>query len=616
MSNVNTRGKKIILLLVVLVVGQSPLARAQPVVNPTADQLMQIMRSQAGVNIAAPVKATASFDPPQVRPGEKAVYRVVFNATAVSVNWPEKIPAPDGLNIHLNCSGQTMQPVGGEYQNFATFDYDVRADVPGEFTMPEFTAQVYGQSVPIPAAQLEVKSDLPEPHEPARQLLVEPSATNVFVGENFNVSVLLPATAAGAIEGVSDVQLNGESFVVDKNAVRQSIRQIALNGQNVTAYIYEASLTPIAAGQLNLSAQGFTAGMNFGGPISITGHLTIPGGPPKMILLDSEPVTIQVRPLPSENELPGFLGAVGNYACDFPSLTTNVLKVGEPVQFTVVIRGQKNLSRINPPLPPRVDGWQVFPAERGGIIPPTADKDAGASFKYTLIPLTETVHATPAIPFSCFDPSRGQYADLSIPSLPVTVMAGDAPTNADAALMFSENPSDSKKKSGLSQLAASPGWTTRSLVPLQRRGWFPLVQIFPALGFWGLWWWDRRRRFLEQHPEIVRRRAARRALRHEVRLLDAAAANADEANFVQHAINALQIASAPHYPATPRALVCGDVLQILTATERDGKAGEIVRRIFATADAAAFANAEEKPASLLAEKPALTEILSRLEARL
>lgn len=616
MSNVNTRGKKIILLLLVLVIGQSPLARAQPVVNPTADQLMQIMRSQAGVNIAAPVTATASFDPPQVRPGEKAVYRVVFNATAVSVHWPEKIPAPAGLNIHLNCSGQTMQAVGGEYQNFATFDYDVFADAPGEFTMPEFTAQVYGQSVPIPAAQLEVKTDLPEPHEPARQLLVEPSTTNVFVGESFTVSVLLPATAAGAIEGVSDVQLNGESFVVDKNAVRQSIRQIALNGQNVTAYIYEASVTPIAAGQLNLSAQGFTAGMNFGGPISITGHLTIPGGPPKMILLDSEPVAIHVRPLPSENELPGFLGAVGSYACDFPSLTTNVLKVGEPVQLTIVIRGQKNLGRINPPLPPPADGWQIFPATRGGLIPPTADKDAGASFKYTLIPLTATVHATPAIPFSCFDPARGQYIDLSIPSLPVTVLAGELQTNSDAALMLSENQSADEKKSGLSQLAASPGWPTRSLVPLQLRGWFPLVQIFPALGFGGLWWWDRRRRFLEQHPEIVRRRAARRALRREIRWLDQAAASENETSFVQHAVNALQIVSAPHYPATPRALVCGDVLQILTTPERDGKAGDLVRRLFTTADATAFANVTENRISLLAEKPALIAILSKLEARL
>src|SRR5471032_1658457 len=93
-----------ILLLLILVGSQSPFARAQTPGNPTADQLMQIMRSQPGVDISAPVTATAAFDPPLVRPGEKSIYRVTFNATAVSVNWPEKIPAPPDLKIRLNCS--------------------------------------------------------------------------------------------------------------------------------------------------------------------------------------------------------------------------------------------------------------------------------------------------------------------------------------------------------------------------------------------------------------------------------------------------------------------------------------------------------------------------------
>ncbi len=605
---------KIFILLLLASARPSPPAHAQMLVNPSAEQLMQIVRSQPAVDIAAPVTATASFDPPQVRPGEKAVYRVVFNATAVSVNLPKIIPAPPGLQIRLNCSGQTMQPVGGEYQNFATFDYDVRAAAPGEFTMPEFSAEIYGKPVAIPAAQLVVKTDLPEPHEPARQLLVEPSATNVFVGEVFNVSVLLPATAAGAVEGVSDIQLNGDGFVVDKNSVRQSIRAVVTAGRNSTAYIFEASLTPIAAGKVNLSAQGFTAGMNFGGPISITGHLTIPGGPPKMILLDSEPVAINVRPLPGERELPGFLGAVGNYACDPPSLATNVLKVGEPVQLSIVIHGPNNLSRVNPPLPPRADGWQIFPAERGGIS--GGAKGPGASFKYTLIPLTTAVSTTPALPFSCFDPVGGKYIDLTIPSLPVTVLADAMQTNVDAALMLAENTAEADQKTGLSQLASSPGWSAGGLVPLQLRGWFPLMQILPALGFGGLWWWDRRRRFLEAHPEIVRRREARRALRRERRWLEQAAASGDATRFVRHAISALQIASAPHYPATPRALVCGDVLQILTAAERAGNSSDLVRRFFAAADAAAFANRAESQTALLAEQNALREILQKLEARL
>jgi hypothetical protein len=140
--------------------------------------------------------------------------------------------------------------------------------------------------------------------------------------------------------------------------------------------------------------------------------------------------------------------------------------------------------------------------------------------------------------------------------------------------------------------------------------------LLPALGFCGLWWWDRRRRFLEQHPEVVRRRLARRALRREMRSLELAAQNGDAADFVRRGISALQIASAPHYPATPRALVCGDVLQILTATERDGNPGETIRRLFASADAAEFATSAETQSGLLAAKSALKDILFKLEARL
>jgi len=153
-------------------------------------------------------------------------------------------------------------------------------------------------------------------------------------------------------------------------------------------------------------------------------------------------------------------------------------------------------------------------------------------------------------------------------------------------------------------------------VPLQLRAWFPLVQLLPVLGFGGLWFWDRRRRFLEQHPEIVRRRLARRELRRELRRLEQAAATGDETGFIRCAVNALQIASAPHYPAAPRALVCGDVLQILTAPERDGKPGDTVRHFFTAADAAAFASSAGTITGLLAEKPALQEILAKLEARL
>ncbi len=600
MKLVTMRARDFIFVFLILAASHHRLATAQSPVNPAPDLLMQLMRSQPGVDLSAPVTATAAFDPPQVRPGEKAVYRVTFNATAVSVNWPEKIPAPSGLDVQLNCSGQTMQVAGGSYENFAAFDYDVHAAVAGRFTMPEFTVEVYGKPVVIPAALLDVEMDLPEPHETVRELFLAPSATNIFVGEKFDVSVILPATAAGAVEGVSDVQFNGDSFVVDNQLTRQSIQSVAMNGRNTLAYVYKTSLTPIATGKLSLSVQGFSLESQA-------------GGPPKTILLDSEPFVINVRPLPVENELPGFQGAVGDYTCDPPSLTKSDLKVGEPTQLTIVIRGRGDPGRINPPLPSRVEGWQISPAKREGRM--GGARAPGASFRYTLIPLTDAVRATPAIPFSCFNPASGSYVDLTIPALPVTVSAGENQTNADAGLVVAEDDLEPGPKNGLSKLAQTPGWSG-VLVPLQMRGWFLLVQTLPALGFGGLWYWSRRRHFLEQHPEIVRRRVARRQLRRERRLLEQTADNKDTAGFVRCAINALQIASAPHYPATPRALVCGDVLQILTAEERGGKSGETVRRFFAAADAAVFANSSDSQTPLLTEREAVKEILLKLEARL
>ena len=151
------------------------------------------MMSQPQVDISAPVTATATFDPPLVRPGEKSVYRISLNAPEASIQWPEEISAPPQLKLRRTASGQIMPQVGGTLRTLTTFNHDARATEPGRFTISERVVEVYGQPVVIPAAQLDVQVAPATPHEPARQLLIEPAATNLFVGETFAVRVLLPA---------------------------------------------------------------------------------------------------------------------------------------------------------------------------------------------------------------------------------------------------------------------------------------------------------------------------------------------------------------------------------------------------------------------------------------
>src|SRR5262249_21238291 len=156
----------------------------------------------------------------------------------------------------------------------------------------------------------------------------------------------------------------------------------------------------------------------------------------------------------------------------------------------------------------------------GDTVPPQIVIAQGFTiFNYTLIPLTEKARFTPAIPFSCFDPMRGVYTDLTIPSVPVTVLPGLAPADLKILLEANSVNSEPEKEPTLSGLATTPGLATGSLVPVQQQAWFPFVATAPAVAFLGLWGWDRRRRYCEQHPDLVLRHRARRALRRERRKL-------------------------------------------------------------------------------------------------
>jgi hypothetical protein len=496
-----------------------------------------------------------------------------------------------------------------------SINYEVRASKTGMFLVPAFYVEVYGRQVVVPATGLEVAADV-DASEVPRQLIVRASATNLFVGEPATVQVFLPASPSNAVEAVREIQINGDGLFVDKSAMRQTIAMIDWNGRQTPAYVYEASVTPIAAGTLNVSAQGFASGRDFGGPIIISGQAVIPGGTPQYVLLDSEPVALNVRMLPPEGELPGFKGAIGQLSSDPPQLVTNTVKVGEPLELWVAVRADVNLARLVPPDPPRAKGWQSFPPVNRGYVGANRGSNGGIVLAYTFIPLSDELRATPPIPFSAFDPKREKFVDLTIPAIPITVLPDPSYTNSLAEIEAIGNGGTAPRKLVLSGLVTRQGKSVSSLQPLQSSIWFCAVQIAPVLLFGGLWWWDRRRQYLERHPEIVRRRRARRELRRVKRQLHRAAQAGAGTDFTQLGVSALQIACAPHFPAEPRALVCGDVLEVLGAEERQGRTGEIVRQFFNTADVTNFSGSNQRDGQLLGLAQGLEGILLKLEARL
>jgi hypothetical protein len=584
-----------VILLFLLLAPHFSMAQAPPVLPPGG--LMQLQVSQPGVDVSSPVTAEAQFDPPVVRVGEKTFYRVRVDATESSIQWPAELPAPAQLIFGPKKSGQITQMLAGKFRPLASFLYEVEAPVEGRFTVTNFSVDVAGTLVQIPAASVDVVAKNASAPV-ARRLVVDASATNVFLGQPFRVRVMLPAGPGNEIEALREIELSGDGLMTDKSASRQVIEPVVLQGQLKNVFAAELVVTPIAVGRLKFSAQAFTAGREFTAPISIRGQVTLPGGIPKYVFLVSDPVEIHVRPLPVDDELPGFTGAIGKFFHDPPRLSTNRIRVGEPLQLKLTFHGEGNLTRFVPPIEPASHDWQII-----------ADPPPATSF--TLIPLTDEARETPAIPFSYFDPATGKYADLTIPPQPVTVVGESLPVKL---AVFGEEGKPAAPLQ-LSALESAPGRTVWSLRPLQLRGWFLGLQLTPALGFLALWLWDRRRRYLEAHPDIVRRAQARRALRREVQKLHKAVAAVDQNAFVQHAARAMSIAVAPHFPANPQALVSADVLAHLATVGQNGQAAETVKRVFAAVDAQ-FAVTPPSPPDLLSLRPGVESVLQALEEKL
>ena len=403
------------------------LQQPQMSAQPTRDPLMSLMMSQPNIAIPAMPNATAAFDPPMVRPGEESFLRVVVNALEESVEWPTNLAAPPQLEMQPGAHGQLLQMTATNLEPWTAFNYRVRATSLGSFTVPQFEVKVDGKPVKVPSARLEVVSAPPPSMSRAEELKLELPATNLFVGQPVTARILLPGPPAGALQGLGQPQLSGEGILVDLGGVRQRYEMVPRGGTMVAIFVYETTLTPVLAGKLSVFAQSFTVGSRFTGPVAI------PGGPPQYTLLESEPIELNVRPLPSEGRLPGFTGAIGSLGIGPPKLAATVLRVGDPVKLTVTItnRGEGPLARLVAPPPPKAQDWEVFagndfaptqpvaqvrPVIRIGpdgrpvltSVPQPGPLQGVVTFNYTLLPLTEAAQSHPAHPFQLLRPQNGR----------------------------------------------------------------------------------------------------------------------------------------------------------------------------------------------------------------
>ncbi len=569
------------------------------------DPLVNLMMSQPQVDTDSPVSALAEFDPPRVAVGQRATLRIVLTTLSESVEMPEKIPSPAGLELQTGGRAMSFQNLGMKIQARSTFNYRARAKAPGTYSMAPFAVNVAGKKVMVPATQLIVVPAGTAMETPVELSLVVPQ-TEIYVGQSVPARVVLADPGDNSAQAMMHAQVIGEAFLTDTSYARLRREAVMVNGQPRTSIVSEVLVTPMREGKHQVIGQAYVI---LNRPVT-TQLSQLPGYFP---LFDSDPVTLNVKRVPSEGELPGYTGAIGKFELESPQLSTTEVRAGEPVTLRVGIKGEGNFARFTAPKLANTGTWQTFSPEKDSSPGSQMQQPGFAQFAYTMIPVSTRVTATPPIPFSYYDPAKKQYVDLTIPALPVKVTSpvGTIASGTSSGSTDSDDAQNNEPRLIMTGLMDAPGAGATTLEPLQSRPPFVALQILPAGALFGLWWRDRRRRFHELHPEVMRKRRARRALGRQLRTARRAAAAQDSPAFVIAAVGALRHAAAPHSAANPEALVCRDVLRELPSGTEHAEE-ECVRKLFHAADALHFTERLDT-ASIL---PQLTTDFERVAEKL
>lgn len=155
---------------------------------------------------------------------------------------------------------------------------------------------------------------------------------------------------------------------------------------------------------------------------------------PEKITLKSNPIQIQVKPLPS-GAPPSFSNAVGNFTVD-ASLENDRCFLGESIVYNLIISGNGNLPLINSPQLSLSDNFQVFDPEiEDAFIKSITGISGTRTFKYIINPLNSGIYNIPSIEFSFFSVSSGKYITLKTPEFNIQVFdPSNANRNAQTAI--------------------------------------------------------------------------------------------------------------------------------------------------------------------------------------
>jgi hypothetical protein len=384
------------------------------------------------------------------RIGVEDVLELTISISRGDADAEPQLPPLDGFQVAGRSTSSQIQIVNGRMSSTRSYIYQLLPLKEGTFEIGAATVLVGGKAHSTHPIRVEVVSGslaprrprgLGNPFDPFGSLggtrrrdftlqegdvfvRTEVSKRSAFQGEGVVVTYRLHSRYAPLGPEIADDPPLTGFWVEEVNlGAEPSVERRTVEGKQYISFpLKQRILFPTHSGKLEIPPITFSMAFRLSSDDPFDAFFARASSP---VTLRSQPVSIDVAPLPSAGRSPDFKGAVGRFELQAKVSPEEVL-AGNPVTLTLSIEGRGNLRSVAPPEISELKGFRAFE-------PKTEEKSrAGASglegkksWEYVLVPESSGVKEVGPWRFQYFDPEEKRYVTASVGPLQLKV-TGDA----------------------------------------------------------------------------------------------------------------------------------------------------------------------------------------------
>jgi len=486
--------------------------------------------------------------PKQVYLGQRFQLTFTINAEASNFMSPE-ITNFDVLNGPMMSSGQNIMNINGklEYSSSTSYTFILEANKAGTFTIPQALITVKGKrymsnTVSITVLNQSPRSTQPNPNNNPQQgksqvpakddigndvfLKAIVDKNNPYQGELITVTYkLYTPTNRLQVDPPEKAPSYPGFWAQDllKDATQYPQYNETVNGKRyIVAELRKAALYPQKSGlltidplvqnvvyQVKVKAKSPFADDPFFGNDPFFKNLmddSFFGSEYQNVkkTLRSNPISVNVKPLPAANRPLDFTGAVGQFSMKAQVDRTTVI-TNDGITLKVSITGTGNLNLIEKPVINFPPDFEVYEPKIIDNFTNKGSTSGTRTYEYLIIPRAAGDFTIDPIQFSYFNPARKDYTVLSSDKFKLKVNKGtgaSAEANAQSDVKLLGN--------DIRYLMEPPLYLNTAGNRLYGKTIYWILLVLPALGFFIFLLFHKRNNRLKGDAKLMQRKKATR----------------------------------------------------------------------------------------------------------